>query len=79
MNSEDLYASGDVVVRNSEGLVLRTETLMWDNGKEKLLTEDFVTITRANGDVIRGYGLEADRNLERAVIKRLVRGEFHAR
>lgn len=68
-------ALGDVVVTTEEGIKLATQTLRWDPQITKIVTDDFVTITRGK-DVITGYGLEADQELKHFVIKKQVKGKI---
>ncbi|MGB8657136.1 MAG: LPS export ABC transporter periplasmic protein LptC [Candidatus Zixiibacteriota bacterium] len=67
-------ALGNVVVTTDEGIKLQTQSLRWDPGITKIVTDDFVTITRGE-DVITGYGLEADQELKHCAIKRQVKGK----
>lgn len=68
-------ALGNVVVTTDEGIKLKTQSLRWDPEGAKIVTEDFVTITKGK-DVITGYGLEADQELKHFVIKKKVKGEI---
>jgi LPS export ABC transporter protein LptC len=68
-------ALGDVVVTTEEGIKLATQSLRWDPQITKIVTDDFVTITRGK-DVITGYGLEADQELKHFVIKKQVKGKI---
>lgn len=68
-------ALGNVVVTTDEGIKLETQSLRWDPESAKIVTDDFVTITK-DKDVITGYGLEADQELKHFVIKKKVRGEI---
>ena len=58
---------GQVIVRDSVVLVtakqekLETEELTWDEKSEKIFTEKFVKVTKP-GEVIYGYGLEANQD-----------------
>jgi len=68
-------ALGNVVVTTDEGIKLETQSLRWDPESAKIVTDDFVAITK-DKDVITGYGLEADQELKHFVIKKKVRGEI---
>ena len=72
---QDVEALGNVVVTSEEGLKLETASLKWDPRKRKIVTDDFVKITKKE-DVITGYGLEADEDLKHFVIKKSVKGEI---
>ncbi|MGB3092854.1 MAG: LPS export ABC transporter periplasmic protein LptC, partial [Candidatus Zixiibacteriota bacterium] len=68
-------ALGNVVVTTQQGVKLTTESLRWDPQTARIVTDDFVTITKGQ-DVITGYGLEADQELKHFVIKKKVKGEI---
>jgi LPS export ABC transporter protein LptC len=68
-------ALGNVVVKTEKGIVLQTQSLRWNPETSKIVTDDFVTITKEE-DVITGYGLEADQELKDLVIKRKVSGQI---
>jgi LPS export ABC transporter protein LptC len=54
---------------------LETQSLGWEPQKRKIVTNDFVKITKKT-DVITGYGLEADEELKHFMIKRSVKGKI---
>jgi LPS export ABC transporter protein LptC len=68
-------ALGDVVVTTDEGIKLQTQSLRWNPEITKIVTDDFVTITKER-NVITGYGLEADQQLKHIVIKKQVQGKI---
>lgn len=59
----DFEAIGNVVVISKDGKTLKTEKLRWDESKQKILTDEFVTITTAEGDTLTGQGFESDQSL----------------
>jgi LPS export ABC transporter protein LptC len=59
----DLFAWGNVVVVSDSGQVLRTEAIQWDNAREKIISDTFVTITTAL-DTLYGFGLVSDGELK---------------
>jgi LPS export ABC transporter protein LptC len=59
----DFEAMGNVVVISKDGRTLRTEKLRWDENEQKILTDEFVTITTAEGDTLTGQGFESDQSL----------------
>lgn len=65
----DLLAYGNVVVISTSGDELETDSLLWVNARNKIISNCFVTLKRGK-DVITGYGLECDNDLSSAVIKR---------
>ncbi len=72
-----LTAISNVVLTTSDGTVLYTDLLHWDNNKSLLYTEKFVKIIKQNGDIIKGIGMEADNQLEKLIIKRNVSGTIY--
>jgi LPS export ABC transporter protein LptC len=72
---QKVEALGNVVVTTQQGVKLTTESLRWNPQDDKIVTDDFVTITKGR-DVITGYGLEADQELKHFVIKEKVKGEI---
>jgi LPS export ABC transporter protein LptC len=75
--SSRLVAEDDVVVVSEvNGGVLKTDRLEWLGEKNQFSTNDFVTVTRVNGDMISGKGMIADLALRVVTIKRNVKGHF---
>jgi LPS export ABC transporter protein LptC len=71
----DMQAVGNVVFSSEQEQVkVESEQLNWDNKRKKILTDSFVKETRPQG-VVTGYGLEADPDLSRSVIKREVKAQ----
>jgi LPS export ABC transporter protein LptC len=52
-------ATGNVVAKNAEGDVLNTEFMVWDEKKEIIFSDKYVTI-KSKDDIIEGVGFEAD-------------------
>jgi lipopolysaccharide export system protein LptC len=71
-NRRDVTLTGNVVIRSSDGLEMRTATLGWDNERRALATEDPVEISR-EGTTITGMGLAVHMQEETAAIGRNVR------
>jgi LPS export ABC transporter protein LptC len=72
---QNFEARGNVVVTTEEGVKLTTESLRWNPQTNKIVTDDFVTITKGK-DVITGIGLEADEQLKHFVIKKKVQAQI---
>lgn len=72
---QSLKAIGNVVIVTEEGIKLETHSLRWDPQKRKIVTDDFVKITKKK-DMVQGYGLEADEELKHFVIKKSVKGKI---
>lgn len=56
-----MEAKGQVVVVNVKGDTLNTEHLIWNQDKEKIISDDYVKITTAD-KIIYGKGMEADQS-----------------
>jgi LPS export ABC transporter protein LptC len=69
--TNDVEALGNVVAVSDSGVTLRTQRLRWDNTRQKIVSNDFVTITRADGDTLRGVGFESDQNMKHYSIRKL--------
>jgi len=72
--TQSLLAQDSVVVWTPVGETLRTESLRWDPGKERITTDVFFRLARGR-DVLTGIGLEADPDLEHYSVQRSVRAE----
>ena len=55
-----LVAIGNVVVVTDSGVTLFTDTLSWDNQKEKVFTSDSVVFITEKKDTLYGIGFESD-------------------
>ncbi|MDD5259845.1 MAG: LPS export ABC transporter periplasmic protein LptC [bacterium] len=71
----DMIATGNVVFTSeTEKVKVETDQLNWDNKRKKIVTDSFVKETRPGG-IVTGYGLEAEPDLSRSVIKREVKAQ----
>lgn len=70
-----LEVKGEVVVTTDKGVKLETTSLRWDPNLSKIITDDFVKITRGQ-DVVTGQGMESDQELTQIKIKKNVSGEI---
>ena len=59
-----LIAIGDVVVVSDSGVTLFTDTLSWDNLREKVYTENSVVFITESQDTLYGVGFESDVELD---------------
>jgi len=66
---------GNVHVTTRDSIKLDTESLKWDQSKNRVVTEDYVEI-HTKTDIVRGYGFESDRTLKEFTIKRRISGQF---
>jgi len=71
-DTRDMLAIGNVIVVSVEGDVLETDSLLWVEKEEKIVSDSFVKLTRGN-DIITGIGLECDYNLTSVNIQRDVK------
>lgn len=65
--TENLYAYDSVVVVSDSGVTITTDELMWNNKKQKIVSDKFVTIVSPK-EKIEGYGFESDQSLKNYVI-----------
>jgi LPS export ABC transporter protein LptC len=63
-SNNDVEAIENVVVVSDSGITLRTERLRWEQQRQKIVTNDFVTITTAERDTLYGHGFESDQSLK---------------
>ncbi len=73
--TEHLKVFGNVEVTTSDSIHLETVQLTWDPQRAKIITDKYVTIDQ-HGDIVRGYGMEADADLTNIVLKREITGEI---
>jgi LPS export ABC transporter protein LptC len=67
----DLWEAKDsVVVINSEGEILNTEQLFWDERNQIIYSNSFVKVTRPD-EIITGVGFEADQTFTTWKIKKI--------
>lgn len=71
----DMLAYGNVVVESMNGDVLETDSLMWLNGRDKIVSESFVKLTQGR-NVITGIGLECDPAMNSVDIQRNVKARI---
>ena len=71
-----LIAIGDVVVVSDSGVTLFTDTLSWDNLRERVYTEDSVIFITEGQDTLYGVGFESDVELDNWKILKPT-GVFH--
>lgn len=67
-NRNLIIVRDSVVWKSREGEKLESEELIWDEEKQKVYTQKFARITRAD-EIIYGYGFEATQNFKDASIK----------
>lgn len=60
---EQFYIWGHVLITSFEGNRLRSKSLSWDKPSRKLHSNDYVEISTASGEVLRGKGFDAAEDL----------------
>ena len=71
-----LIAIGEVIVLSDSGVTLFTDTLSWDNLREKVFTDDKVIFITEDQDTLYGIGFESDVELDNWKILKPT-GVFH--
>ncbi len=61
-------AKNNVIATNAQGDTLKTEHLIWEEKEERIHTEEFVRIIRAD-QIISGIGFQSDQSLQNWRIK----------
>jgi LPS export ABC transporter protein LptC len=74
LRNYDLDARGDVQVRASNGVILSTSRLQWDNRSQRASSQARVRVVRG-GTVLTGRGFTADRELRDVRIHEDVQAE----
>ncbi|RMH68469.1 MAG: LPS export ABC transporter periplasmic protein LptC [Gemmatimonadetes bacterium] len=84
-NTNNMEAYGNVVIVTEDDQRLETDRLFWDNTRQKIYSDAFVTVTQGN-DVLTGVGFETDPQLKHLEIKknvnakiRKIKGDHHAK
>ncbi len=70
--TNDILASGHVVLQARNGAVLYTSRLRWDQKRQRVSTDEYVKVVKGDS-ILTGKGLVADRQLENVVVKEDVR------
>lgn len=74
MQSFDIW--GNVYVKTADNLKIKTQALWWNKQTHKVGSDDFVEITTAEGDVLRGKGLDANESFSKWSLRKSVSGQF---
>lgn len=72
--TNDLRATGNIVIISSDSVTLWTDELNWSEEKQKIFTDGEVKYSKRN-QIYRGRGLESDPSLKNIVIKEKFSGE----
>ena len=73
--TEEIAMFGNVVAVSKDSTVLRTQSLFWNPQTELITTDDYVEIEQPDGNIMTGYGLKTDSNLEKIEILSDVSGK----
>jgi LPS export ABC transporter protein LptC len=73
---DNFLAVSDSVVVIGEDARLETQYLEWDAGKDRVVTDSFVTVIRGEGDTLRSVGVETDPRLHDITFKNMVSGRL---
>jgi len=68
--SKNMIAYDSVRTRSDHGVLVETDSLVWDNMARQIRSDAFVKITEKNGRITTGYGFESDQDLVNYRIKR---------
>ena len=69
-STNDIQATGNVLLRSAEGSILETEQLNWINKGGSVFTDKAVKVTKG-GNIMTGVGLKTDMALENISIKKV--------
>jgi len=72
--SNDMTASGNVVVTTDHGTRIETESLRYLTSAKRIVSDELVTVTRGQ-DVLSGIGFESDPGLEQFEFRERVRAQ----
>ncbi len=68
--NSDVEAIGKVVVKSDSGMTVWTPRLRWENTRQKIVSNEVVTIATAERDTLHGQGFVSDQNLKVWSIRR---------
>ena len=73
---DSYFVWGNVYIKNSEGMIVRTQRLRWSKEKRKVESDTYVQIETRKGDILRGKGLDATEDFSHFTFKSEVSGKF---
>ena len=74
--TDSLFVWGNVKINGKNGEKLSSPTLEWNKKKGTLNSDDFVELTSADGEIMRGKGFTADESFEWWEFAKEVSGNF---
>jgi LPS export ABC transporter protein LptC len=75
-NNMYFHGWGNVYVKRSDNLTIKSQSLWWDRRTKKVGSEEFVEICTPGGDVLRGKGLDATESFSNWKLRQEVSGKF---
>ncbi|MEO5617112.1 MAG: LPS export ABC transporter periplasmic protein LptC [Candidatus Eisenbacteria bacterium] len=76
--SRDMTARGNVVLQNSDGARMSTQSLRFLNREQKIVSDELVRVERG-GDVLTGVGFESDPDLKHYQFRTRVNATVHSK
>jgi LPS export ABC transporter protein LptC len=76
--SRDMTARGNVVILNSDGTRMSTQSLRFLNREQKIVSDELVRVEQ-KGNVLSGVGFESDPNLKHYQFRTQVTGTVRSR
>jgi LPS export ABC transporter protein LptC len=73
---ENFTGWGNVYITTHDHMIIKTQKLFWNKNTHKVTSDTYVQIQTANGDVLRGKGLDAEEDFSRWSFRSHVTGEF---
>jgi LPS export ABC transporter protein LptC len=73
---DSYFVWGNVYIKNSEGMVVKTQKLKWSKQTHKVESDTYVQIETRKGDILRGKGLDATEDFSHFTFKSNVSGKF---
>jgi LPS export ABC transporter protein LptC len=72
LDEEQLWElRNDVVAVSDDGKTINTELMYWDQKKQKIYSDQYVRITKKDGQMIEGNSFTADDKLNRILLSRV--------
>ena len=67
-NSKEFELKENVRVKSNDGISMFTERLLWNENKNKVTSNTFVTVITAENDTINGTGFESEKSFKKWLI-----------
>jgi len=76
--TRDMTARGNVVLQNSDGARMSTQSLRFLNREQKIVSDELVRVERG-GDVLTGIGFESDPDLKSYQFRKRIQGTVRSK